>query len=108
MLLERGIKAAAVRADGYGAQFSGGGGQGGGAEAASGGGCRGLQQRNQPHNRRVTFSVIQEIKIDGSVQFGAMSSSIGTSSEPLLKKVALLLECRFSLVILPHVTQPNT
>ena len=39
------------------------------------------------HNRRVTFSVIQEIKIDGAVQFGAMSASIGSMSEPLLKQV---------------------
>ena len=58
---------------------------------------------NPPHNRKVTFSVIQEIKIDGSIQFGAMSSNICGSSEPLLKKVVQVMTCTTSCRVLQRV-----
>ena len=90
-----GVKAAVVRADGHGSQF---------VEKGKGGAKgRGSGVGKPPHNRKVTFSVIQEIKIDGSIQFGAMSSNIGGSSESLLKKVVQVMTCTTSCGVLQRV-----
>jgi outer membrane protein OmpA-like peptidoglycan-associated protein len=92
-LLSRGAKASQLRADGFGCACAAGtpvAGTGGRAARAA----RAAGEAAKGHNRRVTFSVIQEIKIDGSIQFGAMSASIGASSGPLLRQVSKVLEGR--------------
>jgi hypothetical protein len=61
VLLQRGVRASVVRADGYGSEFDG---------SRPPARARGDQH---VHNRRVTFNMIQEIKIQGNIQFGAMS-----------------------------------
>ena len=92
-LLSRGAKASQLRADGFGCACAAGtpvAGTGGRAARAA----RAAGEAAKGHNRRVTFSVIQEIKIDGSIQFGAMSASIGAASGPLLRQVIKVLEGR--------------
>ena len=97
VLLQRGVRASVVRADGYGSEFDGyrppatdrytGGRESpgpsrsiwsgrlitGGSKARGGRGAGGGGGGQHVHNRRVTFNIIQEIKIQGNIQFGAMS-----------------------------------
>ena len=73
---------------GYGSDF---------AERPRGGGGLYGMDTAPPPNRCVTFSVIQEIRIRGTIEFGAMSDSLSPGSIPLIQEVSKVM------MDLPHL-----
>lgn len=77
-LVSQGVPRHRLRAAGFGSAFP---------TAAGGGGVAGQEAR-------VEFSVIQEITVKGTVQFSPCSTSLTSSSHPLLHRIVALLASR--------------
>lgn len=75
---------------GYGADFA--------ERPRAGGRLIGQKGSDPAPNRCVTFSVIQEIKIQGKIEFGANSDSLSASSMPLIQEVHKIM------MELPHLS----
>lgn len=76
-LVKQGVPRHRLRAAGFGSSFP-----------------AGDNDTSSGDNARVEFSVIQEISIKGTVQFGPCSTNLTRQSEPLLTSVAALLNAR--------------